>query len=727
MTVVRDVPTPRCPPGGVLVENAFSAISSGTERARVQLAQKPLIAKARARPDLVRQVIERARRDGVVATMRAVQQRLSEEIGVGYSSAGRVVEVGEHARGVRPGDRVACAGGTANHAELVAVPANLCVPVPDGVPLESAAITTIAAIAMHGIRLADARVGSRVAVIGCGLVGQIALRLLRAAGAETFALDIDAGRVAQARSGGADHAFAIDGSTAGRIAALTGSLGVDEVLVTAAAPSNEPLLLGASIARERGSLVLVGAVPISFPRAPLYDKELRFRVSRSYGPGRYDPEYEERGLDYPIGYVRWTEKRNMEAVLHLQARGLVSLSDLVEVVPVQDAPHAYARLTGGPQPRGAIVLAYGGGDGPGRNGRPLTVASNGAVRARARSADTALEETASGSPQVGVGLIGPGSFARRVLIPALQAAGAALVAVGGGSGPSAEAAVRNGAFRRTAVDAAAVIADPEVDAVVICTRHASHAQLVAEALGAGKHVFCEKPLALAGDELEAVVQAAASAPGTLQVGFNRRFSPLVREMRSFLGAPGTPMTLTYRVSAGTIPEEHWVQDLAQGGGRALGEVCHFVDSVAFLADSPVTEVHATGHGPDCRPVQAYDNLVVNMRFANSGVASVVYVADGSPRVSKERIEGFCGSRTAVLDDYTRLDRFESARHQTRRLRSQDKGHGAEMLAFIEAVRTGRPAVELGELANVSLATMAIVESLRTGRMVRLSEPIGAPA
>ena len=722
VTEVRDVPLPRCPPGGVLVQNAFSAISSGTERARVELSQKSLLGKARARPDLVREVSSRARRDGMRATILAVQHGLNEEIPVGYSSAGTVIEVGEHARGLQHGDLVACAGGAANHAEFVAVPANLCVRVPPGVPLQSAAITTIAAIAMHAIRLADARVGSRVAVIGCGLVGQIALRLLRAAGAETFGLDIDPQRVQQAHSGGADHAVLIDRSTVEKVRAQTDDVGIDEVIVTAAAQSNEPLLLAAEIARDRGSVVLVGAVPIEFSRGPLYDKELRFQVSRSYGPGRYDPEYEERGLDYPIGYVRWTERRNMEAVLRLQAQGLVSFADLLETVPVEQAADAYARLTGAREapPRGAIVLSYGAASGLAHDGRHEALCTNGADPQADGVTNEVSRKTGTGTSPVRVGLIGPGRFAGRVLVPALKAAGANLLVVGGGSGPSASAAARTAASRRTARDESAVIADPEIDAVVISTRHGSHAALVVEALTAGKHVFCEKPLALSTDERDVVMKAAATAPGTLLVGFNRRFSPLLQEMRSLLAAPGTPMTLTYRVSAGTLPDDHWIHDLAQGGGRALGEVCHFIDSVSFLAGSPVIEVHASGHGPESRPVQAYDNLAVNLRLADSGVASIVYTANGSPRVPKERIEGFCGKRTALLDDYIALELFDGQRRQRRRLKTQEKGHRQEIVEFVKAVRTGRPAVALSAIDNVTLATLAIVESLRTGRPVRLA-------
>ena len=721
-TVVRSVPIPRCAPGGVLVRNSFSAISSGTERARVRLSQKSLLGKAHERPDLVREVVARARRDGVKATVHAVQRRLAQEVAVGYSCAGTVVEVGERTRDLHPGDRVACAGATASHAEFVAVPANLCVRVPDGVPLQSAAITTIGAVALHAIRLAEVDVGSRVAVIGCGLVGQLALRLLRAAGSETFALDIDPRRVEQARAGGADHASVIHPDVAQEVRAR--AAGVDAVVVAAASASNLPLLLATDIARDRAAIVLVGAVPIDFPRAAMYDKELRFRVSRSYGPGRYDAEYEERGLDYPIGYVRWTERRNMEAVLRLQAQGLVSLDDLVEVVPAGDAPTAYARLAGNGQtpPRGALVLAYGDEDGAAGavNGGPVAMPAVETVTRRNGAAGRPAAKVGTGRSQVRVGLIGPGGFAGRVLIPALEEAGATLVSVGGGTGPSAAAAERNGAFQRVADDASAVIADPQVDAVVIATRHVDHAALVIQALSAGKHVFCEKPLALTSDELDAAMRAERTAPGTLLVGFNRRFSPLLHEMASFLDTPAEPMILSYRVSAGRLPEDHWTHDLAQGGGRILGEACHFVDALALLTGHPVAEVYAGGPSSGSRALQAHDNLVVNLRFADNSVASLLYVAAGSPRVPKERLEGFCGSRAAVLEDYRTLDLYNAARHDRRRPRVQDKGHRQEIAAFLRAVRTGEPAIEPVEIANVTLATLAIVESLRTGRTVRLS-------
>jgi predicted dehydrogenase/threonine dehydrogenase-like Zn-dependent dehydrogenase len=711
LTVVRDVPPPVCSSGSVLVQNEFSAISSGTERSRVETSQKSLLGKARARPDLVRQVTDRARREGVRSTAEAVRRKLSQETPVGYSSAGRVLEVGGGVHGFMPGDLVACAGADhANHAEIVSVPANLVAKVPDGVPLEAAAMTTIAAIPLHGIRLAHVQLGDWVAVIGCGLVGQIACRLLQAAGATVVALDIERERVDQALAAGAHAGLVSDSRSVESASRLTNGRGVDHVLVTAAAPSSDPLLLAAEIARDRGTIILVGDVPVSFPRAALYDKELAFRISRSYGPGRYDQRYEEKGLDYPIGYVRWTEQRNMEAVLALQSSGQLDLSDLIEVVPVDEAQLAYERLVDGSQrPTGALVLSYGAEAG-GVEPRSVAVPSMPPSQPRRHTQE-----------QVRIGLIGPGNFAARVLVPGLVAAGAKLEVVGGGAGPSAEAAGRRLGFARVAETGEAVIADEAVDAVVIATRHATHASLVASALDAGKHVFCEKPLALSVEELENVLDAAARSDGVLAVGFNRRYSPLLREARAFLSSLSVPLASTYRVSAGRLPADHWTHDLDAGGGRILGEACHFVDSLTFLAGSPVTQVSTTGYGDPTLPVQAHDNVSITLRFASQSVGSILYVSDGSGRLAKERLEAFAGTRTAILDDYRRLDLFTETGRETKKLRTQDKGHSAELQAFLVGIAAGELPVPLSEIANVSLATLAAVESLRTGQPVLLGD------
>jgi polar amino acid transport system substrate-binding protein len=711
---VRDVPAPPCPPGSLLVRNAFSLISSGTERSRVVSAQKSLLQRARERPDLVRAVAQRAAKEGLASTRKAVKQKLSEGTAVGYSSAGAVVEVGAAAAGFAPGDRVACAGvGHANHAELVSVPTNLCVKVPEGVPLESASLSAVAAIALHSIRLGDVRIGDRVAVIGCGLVGQIVCRLLRAAGAEVFALDVDQSRLEDARRSGADHLFLSDAEAEHRVFAATGQSGVDVSIIAAATSSSQPLLVAANIARERGNLILVGDVPIDIPREPLYRKELRFRISRSYGPGRYDSDYEERGFDYPIGYVRWTEKRNMECILDLQARGVLELGDLVEeVFPVEEAASAYERLAGGSEapPRGALLISY-----------PQDVAA--ASTASGRTSPAEREKTAVTADVIRVGVIGPGGFARSTIIPALVKAGAKLEVVGGGAGPSADALSREFGFARVAPSERAVI-DDAVDAVVICTRHSSHARLVREALEAGKHVFCEKPLALSLDDLSRVLDSAAQSDAILAVGFNRRFSPLLQELRGFVGDRESPLTLTYRVAAGRLPADHWTNDLEQGGGRILGEACHFVDSLVYLVGTEIVEVHAIGSS-DGKPIQARDNVIAGLAFADGSVGTILYAADVGPGVPKELIEVHSDARSGSIDDFRELHLYPSSGSKHRG-RVQHKGHQEEIAAFLEGIRTGEAPVDLEEIVNVSVATLAIVESLRTGETVRLNASGEAP-
>ncbi len=660
------------------------------------------------RPDLVRKIARQAAEDGIKNTWEGVQRRLAEPRAVGYSSAGRVVEVGAAVTGLQPGQLVACAGaGHANHAELVAVPRNLCARVPSGVELETAALTTIAAVALHGIRLAEVRVGDRTAVIGCGLIGQITCRLLRAAGSEVFALDIDKGRVDAAA---ADHAIVIGPHSVAQVVAAAAGIGVDHVLVTAASSSNDPLLLATEIARDRAEVVVVGDVPIEVPRAALFSKELSLRVSRSYGPGRYDGDYELHGVDYPVGYVRWTQQRNMECILDLQARGRLTLADLIDdIVDVDQAPDAYVRLSGPPErrPRGAIVIAYPEhGDDP-----TLTVNGHSAGTGAA-----AHKRRVVGAPRIG--LVGPGGFASNVIVPALAAAGAELALVGGGSGPSAAAAAKDFGFARVAESPEAVIADPDIDAVVICTRHATHAELTTRALEAGKHVFCEKPLALSLEELETVFGAARSGPGILAVGFNRRFAPLALRLRESLAAGGAPVTITYRVSAGPLPPGHWAHDLEQGGGRILGEVCHFIDTLTFLAGAAVTEVHASGVSLDTRPAQAQDNVAVTLRHENGSLGTIVYVPYSATGVGKERIEAFGLAGVGVLDDYRLLDLYGSKTHRVKS-HQQQKGHREEIAAFLDGVRSGRPPVALSELVNVSVATLAVVESIRAGTPIHV--------
>ncbi len=711
-TFVRDVPAPACQPTGVLVRNEFSVISSGTERSRVEASQKSLVSRAIEQPDLALKVVDRARREGIRHTHELVRQALTQESGSGYSSAGTVIELGAAARGLALGDRVACAGaGYANHAEIVNVPGNLCAKVPDGVPMKSAALTTIASIALHGIRLADTQLGDRVAVVGCGLVGQIACRLLVAAGATVFALDIDPTRVDSAVAAGAQVGVPVAEGAADAVRNATEGIGVDQALVTAASSTSDPLLLAADLARDRGTVVLVGDVRVDMPRNALYDKELAFRVSRSYGPGRYDRNYEEKGLDYPIGYVRWTEQRNMECVLDLQAQGMLALGDLIDdVVPIEQADEAYARLAGPTEtrPRGALAFSYGRTDGHKQDQTPALEGHHRAPR-RHGDADT-----------IRIGLIGPGSFATSVLAPALKSAGAVLTAVAGGAGPSAEAMTRDAGFERATTSVEALLAQEDIDAVVIATRHDSHSSLVQDALNARKHVFCEKPLALNHDQLEEVLATAEGADRILMVGFNRRFAPQVGALRDFVASSGDGLAAVYRVSAGHIDPQHWVHDLEQGGGRLIGEGCHFLDTLSFIASSPIVRVHVSGFGMREQPAQSADNLVVSLVFANGSVGAVVYVSNGATGLPKERLEVFAGSRTAILDDYTALELYDGIKHRRSRLRRQDKGHTTEIAKFLAGIRGGSSPITIEAMRNIHEACFAAVDSLRTGSPVQIA-------
>jgi len=715
LTVVSEVPAPQCGPGMVLVSNVASVISSGTERAAVTETQKSLFEKARAQPEAAKQVLEKVRSEGLRETRRFVERKLDESIALGYSSAGTVLEVGAAVKGIKPGDTVACAGvGHASHAEVVAVPSNLCARVPAGVAVEQAAFATLGSIALHGVRLAEAGLGERIAVIGCGLIGQIATRLLVASGADVIAIDLDFGKANRATTAsGARHGLVSNARTVSEVMELSGGLGVDATVVTAAAKVNAPLVLAAEITRARGSVVLVGDVPIELPRAPMYSKEIKFQLSCSYGPGRYDPSYELHGIDYPVSYVRWTEQRNMQLVLDLLASGSLSFGDLIEeVVDVADAPGAYQRIADGSAgDKGAIVIRY----------RPSDATM---LRSERRQSDVIDVSTAEAERETSrlaraprIGLLGPGAFATGVLIPALKATDAVLEGVAGGGGPSAVNAQSTFGFAKVMTSPEEMLDSPDIDGVVIATRHGAHAAQAARALRSDKHVLVEKPLALSAKELDDVLEAAVGSAGTLTVGFNRRFSPFLKRAREHLAGAG-PMTATYRVAAGRIPETNWVHDLAVGGGRLLGEGCHFIDSLRFLADSPIVEVHAIGYGTADLPRQAADNLTVMLRFADGGSATVIYSADAAPGIPKERVEASRNGRTAILDDYRSLSLWGHGSPEQLSSKTVDKGHREEVRQFVGAAagRDDAP-MSLDEIRNVTLANLAAVRSLLEGRSI----------
>jgi len=726
-TRVADVPVPSPQAGEVLICSAASLVSAGTERMLVEFAEKSLVGKARSRPDLVRQVLDKARREGALTTLETAFNRLDQPMSLGYSSAGTIEALGEGVQGFHVGQRVACAGGGfAVHAEHVCVPVNLLAALPEQVDFESAAFATLGAIALHGFRLAEAQLGERVAVIGLGLLGLLAVELAQAAGCFVFGVDLSPERVELARRLGAT-AVLRDQAVEAALSFSHGR-GCDAVLICADSSSSDPVELAGALARDRARVVAVGAVGLTIPRKIYYEKELTFLNSRSYGPGRYDPSYEEGGQDYPIGYVRWTEGRNLQAIVDLLAAGRMDVHPLItHRFPIEHAPEAYELITGKQgKPFLGVLLTYSAG--APQNEPAVNTGAPAQPSQPSQPAGTA-PRTASSRPAgpVQVGVLGAGNFASAVLLPALKAnPQVALVGIVSASGSSAQHAAARFGFRYAASDPARVIQDPEVEAVAILTRHNLHAVQTLAALAAGKHVFCEKPLGLTRDELEQIRaalpdDAGASQAGSpqLMVGFNRRFSPLAARMGQFFAGRSEPLYAHYRVNAGYIPLTHWTHDLVQGGGRIIGEGCHFIDFLTFLVGAAPVTVAAQGL-PDAGRYRE-DNVALTFTFPDGSLGIVSYLANGDKAFPKERVEAFCAGRVAVLDDFRSLELVANGRRQVARayLR-QDKGHQAEWQAFAVAIQAGGPApIPYGQIFGVSHAAIAAVEALRTQKVIKI--------
>jgi len=713
--LVRDVPLPAMNPGMILVRVFASVVSAGTERSVVEFAQKGLFAKARSRPDLVRQVIDKARREGVVNAFQAATQKLSRPQSLGYSCAGTVIAVAPDVTAFRVGDRVACAGaGYANHAEVVAIPANLVACLPEGLntPFEEAAFATIGSIAMHGLRLAKPAFGESVAIIGLGLIGQLAVQLACAAGCTVVGMDPNPARCDLARALGCAETAGSAAEFESVVSRHSGSNGADEVVITAASENSDPVELAGRIARSRARVVAVGAVGTHVPRKLYFEKELEFLISRSYGPGRYDAEYEEKGRDYPIAYVRWTENRNMQAFLRFVAERKVDVRPLItHRFSIEDAAHAYELISGKTQqPFLGVLLTYPEQD------ETLSV--------RIRLAAHVQREAKAG--RIELGMIGCGNFAQSVLLPALQQTNEFhFKSICTANGETARYAGEKFGFEYCTTDDAAILTSDDVDTVVIATRHNLHAAQVISALQHGKNVFCEKPLCLNVEQLAEIVRAHAKcseqgkAP-VVMVGFNRRFAPMILRLREFLAPAREPLVVHCRVNGGFIPPENWVQDPELGGGRIVGELCHFVDLLQFLTASECTRVYATATPNKGR--YRDDNLSVTLSFADGSAGSIVYAANGDKSFGKERIEAFSGGRSAMCDDYRILELVRNGRRTVTRDRlRQDKGHREECRQFADAIRKGLPApIFLESLCTTTLATFAVQESLASGKSVEIS-------
>jgi len=718
-TIVMDVPTPAPQGGEALVRTAASLVSAGTERMLVSFAEKSLVGKARSRPDLARQMIDKARREGLLSTLEAAFNRLDQPMPLGYSSAGTIAALGAGLTGFKVGQRVACAGGGyAVHAEYACVPQNLLARLPDEIDFESAAFTTLGAISLHGFRLAEARLGERVAVIGLGLLGLLAIQIVKAAGCQALGVDLDPARVALAQTLGAPAVLRQQALEA--MPSFTRGRGCDAVLICADTNANDPVELAGAIARDRARVVAVGAVGMELPRKVYYEKELTFLNSRSYGPGRYDPQYEEGGVDYPIGYVRWTEGRNLEAFVDLLAQKQVEVKPLItQRFPIDEAAQAYELITGKTnEPFLGVLLTYPGAETPdSRNVREMAVEQP--VVQAGKSPKSGSEH--ENSETIRLGVLGAGNFALAVMLPALRSIPAVEpVGVVSASGMNAKHAANRFGFSYAAANPERILDDPTINTVAVLTRHNLHARQVIAALDAGKHVFCEKPLALNLNELDAVQAALERAqelppPKMLMVGFNRRFAPLAVRMKDFLENRHEPLYVHYRVNAGFLPFNHWTQDPEQGGGRIIGEGCHFIDFLCFLTGALPVSVSAHGLPDDGRYHE--DNVVMSFVFPDGSLGLVSYLSNGDKAFPKERVEAFTGGRVAALEDFRSLELVTSGKRKVFRSRLvQDKGHRAEWEAFARAIKSGGPPpIPYDQIFGVMRATFKAVAALRSVR------------
>ncbi len=703
-TAVEEVPTPTPAAGQALVRVFASLVSAGTERMLVEFAEKSLLGKARSRPDLVKQVLEKMRREGMLVTLGAAFNRLDQPMPLGYSSAGTIVALGDDMAGFAVGQRVACAGGGyAVHAEYNVVPRNLLTRLPDAVDFESAAFTTLGAIALHGFRLAQSQIGESVAIIGLGLLGLLAGQIAAAAGCRVMGIDVNPQRIALA--GSLRLSAVLREQAVESAQAFTANRGFDNVLICADTSSNDPVELAAVIARDRAKVVATGAVGLTFARKLYYEKELSFINSRSYGPGRYDGSYEEDGKDYPLGYVRWTEGRNFEAVMDLLASGKLKIAPMItHRFPIEQAAEAYEIITGRKKEAFlGVLLTY-------------PESESGVAVSRITFPVSHLARQAG---SVKLGVIGAGLFANATLLPALKGIEQLeLVGIASAGGLHAQHSARKFGFAYATSDDEEILKDPEINTIAILTRHGQHAGLVVKALQAGKHVFVEKPLAVNLDQLISIGEAlkADNCP-LMTVGFNRRFAPLTRRLQEFLAARSEPLYMHYRVNAGSIPLNHWTHDPVQGGGRIIGEGCHFVDFLTCLAGAAPLSVSASALPDNGRYHE--DNVSMTFTFPDGSVGVVDYLANGDKSFPKERVEVLCGGRIAVLDDFRSLE-MQQGGHRNVVKKAQDKGWKDEWVAFTETIRTGgQPSIPYEQLFGVTKATFAAMQALHEGHKVSI--------
>jgi len=702
---VLNVPPPLLNRGMVLVRNYYSLISPGTEGSTVRVARRGIIGKIKERPEQARQVIELLKQQGPVQTYRTVMKRLDSYSPLGYSSAGEVIEVASDVRGISVGDFVACGGaGYANHAEIVAVPFNLCVKLPPDADLRKAAYNTLGAIALQGVRQADLKIGETCAVIGLGLIGQLTLLILRAGGIKVIGIDVDSRTVEIARQHCLDLSFErTEPSLLDEIGTFTQGIGVDAVVITAATQSQDPINLAGALARKKGRVVVVGDVPTGFEREPYYKKELELRMSCSYGPGRYDMAYEEKGIDYPVGYVRWTEKRNMEAFQELVHSGRINIDYLTtHVFDLADAPKAYELILKREEPYLGILIKYD------------------VNREELKKRITLKERAPLG--KVNIGFIGAGNYALSFLLPnILTHEDVTLKGILNASGTVSRKVAEKYGFEFCTSDEKDIFENDEINTIFIATRHDSHAQYVLKGLRAGKNISVEKPLCLKESELEEIKETYASLihqgkTPLLMVGFNRRFSPLTKILKERFG--NGPMAMIYRINAGPIPSDTWIQDREIGGGRIIGEVCHFVDFLTFLNGSLPESLSATAL-PDAENLD--DTVSINLKFRNGSIGTISYFSNGSKKLFKEYLEVYKSGMVGILRDFKEIEIFENRKRLKKNLMSQDKGQKTMIASFFEAIKTGKPSpIDFEEICSATEATFKIVKSINKKHVIQLS-------
>ena len=695
-----EVPAPVCQENGALVQTTVSLVSAGTEKMLVDFAKKSILAKAKDRPDLVKQVVGKMKKEGVKNTLEKVFTKLDSPIPLGYSSAGRVIELGANMSGLSIGDRVACGGaGYANHSEINYVPKNLMVKIPDGVDDIDASFVTVGAIALQGVRQTEPKLGERVAVMGLGLLGQLTVQLLKANGCKVIGSDVDPDKIALAKKLGADEACHAS-ELITKANEFSNGYGVDAVIIAASTMSNQPVIDAAEISRMRGRVVFLGMVGMDIPRNDYYKKEIDLRLSMAYGPGRYDPEYEEKGNDYPYDLVRWTEQRNFEAFLGLIDEGKITPKEiLTHEFNFDDAMSAYDLLEGKVKEKYlGIVLKYN---------REINLDNEKIIK---RTTKTVSNDN------VNVGLIGAGNFTKSVILPNMKKVGGyELVGLCTATGVSAQGTGKKYDFKYMTTDSNEIFKNSEINSVFVTTQHDKHASAVVSSIESGKHCFVEKPLCIYEEELEAIKEAY-SGKTIVQVGFNRRFSPMIESMKKSINGQ---VSVNYRVNAGIIPKDVWIQDRTIGGGRIIGEVCHFIDTCSYLIGSDVVSVFASTITKNDQSIPDEDNVNIILNYANGSTATIGYYAYGDTTMPKEYIEVFGNGVSMSMTDFRELLVYSGGKTTKTKSANQDKGFVGEFKGFKEAVKSGKEAISFESIYNTTKTTFKILESIRTGSVEKV--------